>query len=245
MLKNPSDLITSIKMDLGVYGLTLPNHDIDKIFRDVLQVKTLATFSTYYPYVMKAPINISSLEPIPPITHYYSKFRLPEKIGGCRIIGVRQVDPGNMEAPYGMAFAPEFQLGEASTYESAMILHAMSHLNSALAPPLSHDFQTPNILTLYNTNVAYNTLTIHFELHHDENLSTIQNGLFEGFEKLYLLDMKRVLYGIIKPYTNLQTAVGSIDLKVDDWASAEDERKQLLEKWDQDYHLSDPYIIFS
>ena len=41
----------------------------------------------------------------------------------------------------------------------------------------------------------------------------------------------------MKHYNELQTAHGTVNLKIDDWANAESERESLLEKWDDTYHL--------
>ena len=55
--------------------------------------------------------------------------------------------------------------------------------------------------------------------------------------ELALLDVKENLYPIFKNYTNLSTAIGNIDLKIESWESAESERKELINTWNSTYHL--------
>ena len=43
MPMNPSQLLTSIKMDLGIYGLRLPFDNPDEAMMEVIKLKTLKT----------------------------------------------------------------------------------------------------------------------------------------------------------------------------------------------------------
>ena len=38
-------------------------------------------------------------------------------------------------------------------------------------------------------------------------------------------------------YTTVQTAFGQMDLKIDAWENAEADRNDLLNQWDENYHL--------
>ena len=79
---------------------------------------------------------------------------------------------------------------------------------------------------------------------HFENLSSIKSTLFEAFYDLALLDIKRFLYNILKHYENIETAYGSINLRIDEWSNAEADRKDLLTRWGELYHLEEKqYVI--
>ena len=62
--------------------------------------------------------------------------------------------------------------------------------------------------------------------------------------KLALLDAKVNLYPTLKMYTQLNTSIGTIDLKLDDWANAEQERNELINQWDDTYVLDIPNIYY-
>ena len=57
-----SRVITSIKMDLGVYGLSLPFDNPDEALRNVIKIKTLPTFSQFSPQYMTFTIDTNELE---------------------------------------------------------------------------------------------------------------------------------------------------------------------------------------
>ena len=47
----------------------------------------------------------------------------------------------------------------------------------------------------------------------------------------------------MKHYNELSTAHGSINLKIDDWANASQDRDALLDKWDDTFDLIYKYLI--
>jgi hypothetical protein len=91
----------------------------------------------------------------------------------------------------------------------------------------------------------YGEIDIEFAVEHTENLSSIPPTAFESFHELAELDIKIFLYNTLKHYNEIQTAYGTISLKIDDWANAEQDRKDLIEKWRDLYHLDGEvfYII--
>ena len=57
------------------------------------------------------------------------------------------------------------------------------------------------------------------------------------------LDLKRFLYNALKNMTSVGSGFKDIQLKIDDWASAESERNALIEKWDGRYYIDDDDLI--
>ena len=72
---------------------------------------------------------------------------------------------------------------------------------------------------------------------HDKNLNSITTTMEESFHNLAVLDVKDALYQMMKHYNEIQTAYGNINMKIDDWQSAADQRKQLLDDWDNMYQM--------
>lgn len=58
---NVSKVLTSIKMDLGLYGLSLPFGDTDDVIMDVITEKTLPVFNELFPYVQTITLDIRTL----------------------------------------------------------------------------------------------------------------------------------------------------------------------------------------
>ena len=52
--------------------------------------------------------------------------------------------------------------------------------------------------------------------------------------QLAVLDLEEYLYNQLKRKDQLDVGVGTINLKIDEWANARDEKKQLLETWDNE-----------
>ena len=72
---------------------------------------------------------------------------------------------------------------------------------------------------------------------HDVSLASIPETCRTSFMELAMLDVKENLYPIFKNYNNLSTVYGNIDLKIENWENAESERKDLISRWDDVYHL--------
>ena len=80
-------------------------------------------------------------------------------------------------------------------------------------------------------------VVIELGFEHDKSLASIPETASESFMELALLDLKDNLYPTIKQYTDIQTAIGNINFKMDNWENAESDRKELLNRWDDVYHL--------
>ena len=72
---------------------------------------------------------------------------------------------------------------------------------------------------------------------HDKNLVSISPTMEESFRELAILDVKDALYQTMKHYTNINTVFGNVDLKLDEWQQAAGDRKQLLDEWENVYHI--------
>ena len=73
--------------------------------------------------------------------------------------------------------------------------------------------------------------------YNDKSLASIPETAREAFMELALLDVKMNLYPTMKQYSTISTSLGNIDLKIDDWGNAESERKDLINRYDDTYHL--------
>lgn len=233
---NISELLTSLKMDLGIYGLRLPYENGDQALMDVINLKTIKTFSTFYPHVVTKSVDLTTELECLKEEYTESIYRIPENIFGDReIMYIRTI---NMKSKLlGNGFiSPTFD-GSIETYNMLMQTQANANLASVAAPPITFKFEKPNKLYLYNVATAYGMIDIEFGIEHSANLATIPMTAWDSFYELALLDVKRFLFNTLKHYTELQTAYGNINLRIDDWSSAESDRRDLIERWRDVYHL--------
>jgi len=239
-MMNVSDLLTSIKMDLGIYGLSLPFEKPDDTLFNVIKLKTLTTYSVFFPYTLKMNLDIRTLTCLNS-NYSESSYVIPDLFGDKKIIMIKNVNPKNKSFSNGYT-SPIFD-GEISTYESLMMGQASADLMSLAAPPMTFKFQEPNILVLYNYATMYGEIDVEVGLAHAPNLATIPSTQWESFYELALIDVKRFLYNTLKHYNEIQTAYGTIQLKIDDWSNSESDRKEMIEKYRDVSHLEQSPIF--
>lgn len=232
---NMSKLLTSIKMDLGIYGLKLPFEDPDKTLTEVIQLRTIKTFSVFLPRLETITLDVGT--EVEKIKDEYTEsvFVLPNKYPDREMLFVLRITPQNKLLGNGF-ISPVFD-GTIDTYLQMGMTQAQADLASIAAPPITFKFDAPNILHVYNLATTYGKLEIEIAYEHASNLSTIPMTAWESFYDLALLDIKRFLYNAMKHYTEIQSAFGTISLRIDDWQSAESDRKDLIERIRDVYHL--------
>lgn len=229
-------------MDLGIYGLRLPFDDPDETLMEVIRLKTLKTFSIYCPFVEKSTIELTKLEAIKN-EYTESIYVLPEIYPDREIIYIRNILPRNKLMGNGY-IAPIFD-GTIGTYLDLGMTQVNADLVSMASPAITFKFEAPNLLYLYNFATAYGIVDIEIAYEHARNLSTISNTQWESFLELATLDIKKFLYNSMKHYNEINSAFGTISLKIDEWSNAESDRKDLVERWKDVYHLEtqDQFMI--
>ncbi len=236
-----SELLTSVKMKLGIYGISIPVENLDQLMHDVIKLESIKTYSQFFPQTFTMEFKMEELDVI---QNNYAKttFVLPDLFAGRRIIYVRDVFPGRLNQQSNYMYA-EMATGE-DFYQTMMLGHAQAHLASAVTPPFTFEFEHPNIVHMYNYSSYSRDVTVKIDVEHFENLSSIPPAQFESFRQLVILDMKIFLYGMLKHYTDLSTPLGNISLKIDDWANAEATRDELINEWTASHHLEHQSIYF-
>ena len=68
---------------------------------------------------------------------------------------------------------------------------------------------------------------------------TIEESLVESFMKLATLDVERTLYNNLKNMNNVGSAFKEIQLKIDDWSGAQQQRDELVQQWTETFHLDE------
>ena len=242
MMISMSRLITSIKMDLGVYGMSLPFDNPDEALRNVIKIKTLPTFSQFSPQYTSFMINTTELEAADNGTFQSKSFTVPDMFDGRDILFVRRIDIDTSELADG--YIDPIYIGNELNYEDLITAQASANLLSMAIPSVTFDFHPPNKIEIYNSGLSFdNRFKVTVALEHSENLTTIPKTSWTSFSKLATLDVKKFLYDNLKLYSNLQTAYGNIDLKIDDWSNAEQERNDLINQWEDTWHLDDEQFI--
>lgn len=229
---NISKLVTRIKLSLGIYSISLPIENLDDFILTVIEDITLPVFSIYCPFQQILHLNVKTLELLQK-TDSFESYLLPD-FQERKLLSVKNIvyDDSSLYG-YSTGLFPYIYSGVS---QDLMISNATANLISNMMPSLTFHFEAPRTITLYNCLSSYSLIfTLLFE--HDKSFASITPTSEESFYKLAELDVKQALYGTMKHYNDIQTAYGNINLKIDDWASATEDRKSLLSEWDEKYHL--------
>ena len=245
---NISKLISSIKLDLGIMAMATPFENLDELIREIIVVRTLPVFDELSPNKVPLQIDLNELE----VVEYRNEstiYTLPDVFGDAEIMMIIGMEPmydedrrnSNLNTSmfaYGMTPC-------ICGYQELMLAQAQANLLSSATKGVTFNFIAPNQIEIFSEYSMGNKYRLNIGLSHAENLSTIPNTSYTSFLKLATLDVKSYLYNTLIHYDNLSTSYGQLSLNIDRWSSAEDDRRTLIEKWEQTYHLdlTDIYFI--
>jgi len=230
MVYTTSELLNLIKQDMGLRDL--PRTITDQDMLDRLQNSALKEFSIRCPYRVESYIGVN--EKIDAgMWNRRTVYRIPKTFYmGSSILQVNRVDPIGCDT-YGEFFdfsvAPDVLLSTLADYK----LYAT--LQNSMYPALTFNFRKPDILEIYNGWIG--SYVVELSIIHDSSLATIPDGASSAFRQLALLDMEEYFYNSLKRIEDINTGVGQISLKVDQWSNAGQEKRDLLKQWDEDANL--------
>lgn len=227
---NLSQVVNRIKKDLGLYGIALPFKNVNDEITTIIKDITLPTFSELFPKMDTVEVDLRQI-PLVERTREYSQYIITGR-NNTPIAFVEEVRPNTSTLGGWSGYNPGVY---ANSVYSNILGNASYNLVQNMVPAMTFDFKYPNKLFLYNELCSI--VIMKYGQLHDLSLASIPATAGESFYKLAVLDAKSVFYNFIKHYNELATAHGRIDLKIDDWADAAARREELVEKWDDIYHL--------
>jgi hypothetical protein len=231
---NLSEVITRIKLKLGIMNLASPVRNLDGMITTIVKDITVPDFSIYNPDRYTTRISLNDLEKIED-TNSYETYLLPD-FHTKKLLYVYNVyyDDSTLSGfgHYGGALP---MIGGNMIGQVAMS-NAAASMYSVMMPKMTFQFIHPRTLRIYN-QYSESKIVLDLGFQHDVSLASIPETCRTSFMELALLDVKENLYPIFRSYANLNTAYGNIDLKIDSWEQAESERRELIQRWDDNYHL--------
>lgn len=244
---NISKLITSIKMDLGLVAMATPFDNLDELIREIIVVRTLPVFDELQPYIVPLQIDTNELDMIEKRSES-TVYRLPDVFGDAQIMMITNMEPIYDNDRYSHDYNTSlFSYGVTPCiygYQELMLAQAQANMLSSAAKGATFQFLPPNMIEIFSGYAMGNTYRLSIALSHAENLSTLPSTCYSSFLKLATLDVKNYLYNTLIHYDNLSTAYGQLSLNIDRWSNADDDRRALIEKWEQTYHLDLSNIYF-
>lgn len=231
---NLSNTMFQIKVDLGLLNISTPFEDLDGTIIQILQKITIPKFSVYSPFKDKMTINLNDLEVL---EHggTYDVYLLPE-FNNRKLLYVFDIKY-DAAVLSGMGYyGGGMPLLSGDLVSQVMMANAGANMMGTIIPKLTFEYLAPRKVVIYN---AYSSSRVVFELgfQHDPSLASIKETTRESFLELAKLDVMASLYPTLKHYTEINSSIGNINLKLDDFANAADKRENLLSRWDDTYHL--------
>lgn len=231
---NLSNTVTRIKLNLGLMAFSSIIENLDETIVTILQSITIPDFSIFSPVKESLTINTNDLELLEK-SAMYSKYLLPDFINRKLLYVFDVRYDASILSGLGY-YGGGMPLLEGNLIDQMMLANAGATLMNQMIPKLTFKWEEPRSIYIYN---AYSSSKIVVDLgfEHDTSMASIPETSRTEFMELALLDVKANLYPTIKYYSQLNTAVGNIDLKLEDWQNAEEQRRELMNRYSDSYHL--------
>lgn len=241
-------LLRMMKGDLGVMAIPLPISD-EELYQLIILDRTLPTFSQVCPLIEKVIMDIQT-DAVPdredPVhidgdsTTINTLLRIPP-VKPYRILGVASVRPHNRLSNLSMSSSFE----TLESYQDLAQAQSLADLSSLMIPPMTFEYKAPDKVRLYNNHTYTSKLEVEVKYEHHPELFTIPDTARESFYKLALLDAKSWFYTNMNQFSEFETAYGHVTLKnIEEWSGADDKREELLNNWDETYHMDQPNIFW-
>lgn len=230
---NLSNVVTRIKLKLGLINIATPIENLDETIVNILEEITLPVFSLYNPQKESIRIKTQDLE-LEEKTAEYEKYILPQ-FQNKKLLYVIDVKYDTVLLA-GVGSYGAIPIIQGNVIQQIGLSNVGANLMNMVIPKMTFKYVHPRRLYLYNV-YAHTQIIIDMAFEHDKSLASIPETARESFMELAFLDIKENLYPTVKQYTELNTTLGNINLKLDEWANAESERKELIGRWDDLYHV--------
>lgn len=242
-IKSPTEYMMTI-----IREETLPSLDI---LHPMIIKKTFST-ADLIPVEVNDPTVLDSRIPRKMILDdRYSKYRIPlELTDGHEIMTIKSCVPissnygpmmdgfGRYGSYCGLPWNTHFGRATSGDLYGATLLSQVNYADRQLVGEISRNFRfyfyPPNILMVTN---YIGPLNASFCVKNDENLISLDDMTYEGVKRLFILDLKKSIYNEFGNYTEIDTPYGTLDLRIQDWSSAEQERNELYDTYRSTSHF--------
>ena len=229
-----SEFLTMLKEDIGIKDIPLPVDDNELTKR--IYHSSLKEFSVRYPRLQEiklTPDDCISRDNIE--FNGSATYQIPkEYYQDSEILSVLDIDAATRSGGVASMYYPSIVSWSADSLISSIAdIKMASSMGTMMAHSPTFRFFPPDKLVIYDGwfNSSY---CVEIALMHDLNLTTIPPTALTHFRQLAVLDLKWYLYNKLKRKENLDVGIGNINLKIDDWQDAEQQFRDLLQRWDEE-----------
>lgn len=234
---NMTNIIRRIKFKLGIVNMALPFDNINQLIQQIIEEFTVPTFSLYCPDRKIMRVNVKESFEVVDRQTTYTEFLIPDT-KNFKVLYVNDVYYNEDQLTNLGYYAGMVPMGlyDVPFVNQMMLNNLSAQIINKAVPKMTFRWMPPRRLQLYNCYWS-NVMMFDWSFEHSRSLNTIPDDALNAFMDLALLDVKENLYPTLAQYVEQNTQYGSIRLPIDNWANAEQERKELLNQWDDVYHL--------
>lgn len=247
-------LVNKLERKLGLIPLTphLPKEFNKESWVDVIKEDSLVTFSRFYPYKLRYPVNEETTVKRNGI--YYLN---DDYLGDAKILGILDIDWSDFGSdnlslaqigPYGY-YSPSYFGCIPCALEQIMGYKMSADISSMFNSGIYIEYHDPNAFEVKGVgNLDFNLkkFVINVIVEH-KDLSTISPTKMETFEELAKADVATFLYKNLIHYDGLETVYANIDLKINELEQEASKRDQIIDKLNDSYVSASndniPYIL--
>lgn len=216
---NQTKVLRNIEIDLG-FKFTAIELSHEEII-DVIKLRTLPTFSKYFPYQERVVVRRST----DLVEGYTNRFHIRSEYDIININNVVNVNSRTFIADNISATPhPAYGQGLGSFLERQVV----SDLSSGSTNPSTWIYYHPNMIEIAPL-IGENMLIV-CNVVHPDTFITIPTNMEEIFMELASIDVRASLYPIRNRFNNMETTFGQLDLFMESLESAKDERRELIER---------------
>ena len=248
---NISEVISDIKMVCGLNTIALPYKDsTENVIKEILKV-SIRTFSRFKPYIKEGYSERKDLRSPSEEAKRQGIYYIPESLTTTHV-HYADAYVASAENQNGEVTTNAFTVGSPfvgfGSYYPQDILNATG-TGAAINKYAGVTSSVPTSKWLgYNKIKLFNfpdNIYVQFIVKCDHDLTgeTIPESCVESFMELAILDVQRTLYNQLKNMNNVGGAFKEIQIKIDDWSGAEAARKELVDKWTNNFHFDDLELV--
>ena len=248
---NMSDVINDIKVHLGLNAIALPfNKPTEVVIREILQ-GTIRTYSQFKPFEREGAYPKNALKSPSDHDRKIGIFILPQDLTTTHV-QYADAFPLSQISYDDQATTNPFTVG--SPFVGFGSYYPQDIMNAELTGAAINKFIGVTSTTATSRWLGYNKIQLFnfpddalirfiVRCDHDPQGESIPVSCRESFMELAVLDVQMTLYNLLKNMNNVGSAFKEIQLKIDDWSGAEGNRKTLIEKWTDTFHLDQTDLI--
>jgi hypothetical protein len=230
---NVTEVMFRIKLKLGLVNLVSPIENLDNMILEIINNIVIPEFSIYCPYVEPFICRTNDLECLIK-TNEYEEFLLPD-FKTRKLLRIENItyDTGELS---GLGAFGTMPLMQGDIVNQLLLSNAGQQLNNMMIPKLTFKYIHPRRVRIYQI-YSHTKLVFDLAFEHDKSLASIPETARESFINLAIIETKYNLYDTIKEYNEIHTAIGDVNIKIDDWPNTEQQREELINRCEDTYQF--------